>query len=128
MQPVTLDDYLTIASELLGAELDALRGLGNIGAAASALQAPFAEYGGVVLYPEAWRKLGVLGYRVARCHALPDGNKRMAFLVMLELAERNGLEWRPANDAGPVIERASAGVLTEQEFCDWVRRTSGPSS
>jgi death-on-curing protein len=120
VQLLTLDDYLAIASELLVADISALARVGNIGAAEGALRAPFAGYGDRELYPDPWRKLGVLGYRVARCDALPDGNKRMAFLVMLEFAYRNGIPWAPGDEAGPVIERAAAGVIDEDAFCAWV--------
>lgn len=94
----------------------------RLGSADAALNAPFAGYGDVSLYPEPWQKLGVLGYRLARCHALPDGNKRAAFLAMVEFAENNRIAWDPmGRRTGPTIELAAAGEISEEDFCEWVR-------
>jgi death-on-curing protein len=123
--PTTLDDYLAIAGELLDADVSALAALHNLGAAAAALAAPFAGFGDVELYPDPVEKLSVLGHRVVRCHALPDGNKRMGFLVMLEFAERNQVRWSPPDDAGPVIATVAAGELDEAGFLAWVRTGIG---
>jgi prophage maintenance system killer protein len=59
-----------------------------------------------------------------RAITLPDGNKRTAFLAMVEFAERNGLTWRPG-DEDDVVETmlaVAAGSLTEPDFVDWVAR------
>jgi len=55
---------------------------------------------------------------------LPDGNKRTAFLAMVEFAERNGLTWRPL-DEDDVVETMLAvadGYLIESDFVEWVAR------
>jgi death-on-curing family protein len=52
-----------------------------------ALLAPAAGFGGVEQYPTLEEKAAVLLYHVARAHAWPNGNKRMALvLTMLFLA------------------------------------------
>ena len=39
------------------------------------------------------------GYRLVRNHPFPDGNKRVAFLAMVEMAERNqARSMEPAGD------------------------------
>lgn len=50
---------------------------------------PGGFLGGVEFHPGLARKVGVLGHRLVRNHPFPDGNKRVAFLAMVELAERN---------------------------------------
>jgi prophage maintenance system killer protein len=35
----------------------------------------------------------VLGYRIMRYHAFPDGNKRTARVAMRVLADRYGMTW-----------------------------------
>lgn len=122
MRAVSLDEYLLIAHAVLGIEHAALFGMTRLGAADAALQAPFAGYGDHELYPTDWQKLGVLGYRLARCDALPDGNKRAAFIAMRIFAGRHDIEWKPSRDeAGPMVERAAAGTIDEDAFCEWVR-------
>ena len=53
---------------------------------------------------------------------MPDGNKRTAFLAMVEFAERNGLTWLPF-DEDDVVETmlaVAAGSLMEPDFVEWV--------
>jgi death on curing protein len=119
-----LGDLLVIASEVLGIEATVLAKAANLVTGDSALHAPAAAFGGVEFYPEIETKVAVLGYRLARNHPLPDGNKRTAFLAMVEFAERNGLTWRPL-DEDDVVETmlaVAAGYLAEPDFVEWVAR------
>jgi death-on-curing protein len=119
-----LGDLLVIASEVLGIEATVLAKAANLVTGDSALHAPAAEFGGVEFYREIETKVAVLGYRLARNHPLPDGNKRTAFLAMVEFAERNGLTWRPL-DEDDVVETmlaVAAGYLIESDFVEWVAR------
>jgi len=67
-------------------------------------------------------KVGVLGYRLARHHAFPDGNKRIAFLAMVEFVERNGGTWTVHSEDRTVemMIAAAAGSVTEAQFIRWV--------
>lgn len=115
-------DYVVIASEVLEAqEIDVLRVL-KVAAASSAMAAPATDYFGVELFPNFARKVAVLGYRLLRNHPLPDGNKRCAFLAMIEMVERNGLEWAVSDDDETIkmIESAAAGMVNEDTFAVWV--------
>ncbi len=64
----------------------------------------------------------MLGYRIVRQHALPDGNKRTAFLAMVEFAERNGRSWIDDEEDRTVemMIAAAAGTVTEAVFSRWV--------
>ena len=90
-----LADYLLIAEAVLGVPAESIARWPGIGLAESALHAPAAAFGGVELYPDAIDKTAVLGSRLARNHPLPDGNKRVAYLAMLEFLARNDIEWAP---------------------------------
>ena len=62
--------------------------------------------------------------RIVRNHPLPDGNKRTAFLALVEFVERNGRRWG-ASDGDPketvgMIEGAAAGAVTEPELTVWI--------
>lgn len=121
VQYLGLDDWLVIASAVLGIEPGVLAKASHLVVADSALNAPAAAFGGEEFYPEFATKAGLLGYRLARRHALPDGNKRTAFLAMVEFVERNGLQWRMQDETRAVemMIGAAAGTVSERDFIDW---------
>ncbi len=117
-----LGDLLLIASEVLGVDARVLAKAANLASGDSALNAPAAAFGGVEFYPDFTVKVAVLGYRLARHHALPDGNKRTALLAMIEFAERNGHRWKDLdeNDTVETMIEIAAGVMSEDDFARWV--------
>jgi death on curing protein len=120
-----LADYLLIAEAVLGVPAEDIARWPGIGLADSALHAPAAGFGGAELYPDVIDKAAVLCARLARNHPLPDGNKRVAYLALLEFLARNGVDWVPpsVDDTVAMIERAAAGTITEHELADWLRAT-----
>ena len=120
-----LADYLLIAEAVLGVPAEQIARWPGVGLAESALHAPAAGFGGVELYPELFDKAAVLCARLARNHPLPDGNKRVSYLALLEFMARNGIEWAPpsVDETVATIERVAAGTLAERELADWVRST-----
>jgi death on curing protein len=109
-----LADYLLIAEAVLGVPAEDIARWPGIGLADSALHAPAAGFGGAELYPDVIDKAAVLCARLARNHPLPDGNKRVAYLALLEFLARNGVDWVPpsVDDTVAMIERAAAGTIT----------------
>ena len=103
-------------------QLDPLTIADFLGAADSALAAPFAGWDDTDLYPEPSVKAAVLCSRLVRNHPLPDGNKRVAYLAMRELLARNGYEWiRPDDDeTAEMVERLAASDVSEEAFAAWV--------
>jgi death on curing protein len=96
-----------------------------MGLAESALHAPAAGFAGVEFYQDVIDKAAVLCVRLTRNHPLPDGNKRVAYLVLVEFLARNGIEWMPPSidDTVATIEGVTAGAISEREFAEWLRRT-----
>jgi death on curing protein len=88
-------DYLLIAEAVLGVPAEEIARWPGIGLADSALRAPVAGFEGVEFYPDVIDKAAVLCVRLARNHPLPDGNKRVAYLAMLEFLTRNDVHWAP---------------------------------
>lgn len=74
--------------------------------------------------PTSRPKVAILGYRLARNHALPDGNKRTALLAMIEFAERNGRRWRDldVDETVDMMVQVAAGTMSEEAFIGWVTR------
>lgn len=117
-----LDDLLVIASRVLQIEAGMLAKMTNLVVADVAVNAPAASFAGVEFYPDFATKVGVLGYRLARHHALPDGNKRTAFLAMIEMVERNGRRWEDDEEDRTVemMVAAAAETISEAAFVRWV--------
>jgi death on curing protein len=75
--------------------------------------------------PDVIDKAAVLCTRLARNHPLPDGNKRVAYLALLEFLARNEIEWAPpsVDETVATIERVAAGTISERGLADWLRTT-----
>ncbi len=118
-----LADYLLIAEAVLGVPAEAIARWPGIGLAESALHAPAAGFEAVEFYPDVIDKAAVLCVRLARNHPLPDGNKRVAYLAMLEFLARNDVEWTPpsVDETVATMEGVAAGKISERELADWLR-------
>jgi death on curing protein len=125
MQPIRLEDFLLIAERVLRAPAEAIMGAMRLGAAGSALAAPFSEDGRAERYPDLATKAAVLCSRIVRNHPLPDGNKRVALIAMLEFLERNGARWTPPpggqEEIAQTMLRLAAREISENELAAWVR-------
>ena len=77
-----LVDYIAIAAEVTGLDVETLMHVAKLDLADSALHAPAAGFGQVEFYPDFVAKAGVLVVRLAKNHPLPDGNKRAAWVSM----------------------------------------------
>jgi len=122
-----LADYVLIAEAVLGVPAESVARWPGIGLADSALHAPRAAFAGVELYPDVMDKAAVLCVRLARNHPLPDGNKRVAYLAMLEFLARNQIEWTPpsVDETVATMEGVAAGNISESELAEWLRATRG---
>jgi death-on-curing protein len=79
---VDLADYVAIATAVTGLDLRTVMNVTNLDLADSALHAPAAGFGDDDFYPGFIDKAAVLIVRLARNHALPDGNKRAAWVSL----------------------------------------------
>lgn len=124
MRPIDLLDYLLIAEAVTGVDAEVLASRDHLVARAeSALAAPFAEFDGVGFYDGLTLRAAVLCSRLIRNHPLPDGNKRCAYLAMIELIRRNDREWQPRAGVDEIVqqvERLAARVISEKDFATWV--------
>jgi death-on-curing protein len=124
VQYLDLADYLVLAGAALDVAPEALFEVVDLGLAESALHAAAATFAGVEFYPDLVTKAAVLVIRLAKNHPLPDGNKRAAYLAMLEFLARNGQRFEAADvDATIDMMVKIAGSEVEQaEVEDWIRR------
>jgi len=132
MQPIDLADFLLIAEAVTGLRAAELGTAPHVVARAeSALAAPFAGFDDTDIYPDLVTKAGILCSRVLRNHPLPDGNKRVAYLCMIELVRRNGATWRPVatvRERVDTVERLASRQLDEADFVTWLAAQVGDVS
>jgi death-on-curing protein len=119
MERLALEDLLLIGQAVLGTTAEALLGATRLSLARSALDAAERP-------ADLAARAAVLCSRIVRNHPLPDGNKRVALLAMLELIARNGGHWSPPpggqDEIAHTIERLAARSLSEAAFVAWVRQ------
>jgi len=74
-------------------------------------------------------KAAVLCAHLVWNHALPDGNKRVALLLLRDFVERNGHSWTPPegdpDETVAVMEALAAGELDQNALADWIRQRLG---
>jgi death-on-curing protein len=119
-----LVDYVTIAAEVTGLEVQVIVSLPNLGLAESALHAPAAGFGDHEFYPDFIDKAAVLLGRLVRNHPLPDGNKRAAWVSLRLFVELNGWSWNPApsvDDAEHAVLAVTSGEWDHELTAAWLR-------
>ncbi len=128
---LSIEQFLLAAEAVLGIDAERLKRATKIGLAESALAAPVATYGGHDFYAHPIQRAAVLASRIVRNHPLPDGNKRVALLMMDLYLEENG--WHiscPQTETAQAIEDLAAGKNSEDYFHMWLisRTEKGPNT
>jgi death-on-curing protein len=119
-----LDDYLAIAAEVTGQQVETLVNAAKTDLADSALHAPSASYGGQEFYPDFVDKAAVLVVRLAKNHPRPDGNQRAAWASLRLFIAYNGWSIDPypsIDDAESAVVAIAAGTWDEKATADWLR-------
>ncbi len=127
---VDLSEYLSIAAEVTGLDIDTVMKVARLDLADSALHAPAAGFGHTEFYPEFVDKAAVLVVRLAKNHPLPDGNKRVAWVALRLFVDINGWAWKPpptVDDAERAVLAIASGAWSESEMAAWLRDHPTPS-
>jgi death-on-curing protein len=122
-QYLDLADFLAVACEVTGLDLDTVTAVANLDMADSALHAPMAGFAGQELYPAFVDKAAVLLVRLAKNHPLPDGNKRTAWVCLRLFMETNGWGFDtqpPVDESEAAVLAIAAGQWREEEAKDWL--------
>ncbi|MBI4884130.1 MAG: type II toxin-antitoxin system death-on-curing family toxin [Actinobacteria bacterium] len=121
---LSLDETVTINARVLDSDHQSVARVVKIGLLDSALQAPFAGFGDIDVYPEDWQRLGVLCSRLVLNRPFLDWNKRTGLIAMLTLATLNdlNLDLPVSDETDGIILRLAARDVDEETFCLWVRR------
>ena len=129
VQYLDLADYLAIATEVTGLDVETVVKVADLNLADSALHAPAAGFGDTDFYPEFVDKAAVLLVRLTRNHPLPDGNKRAAWVSLRLFLDLNG--WRfssllSVDEAEVAVLRVAGGEWDQQRVADWLRHYLTP--
>jgi len=118
-----LADYIAIAAEITGLEVETVMRAANLDLADSALHAPAAGFGDTEFYPGFVEKAAVLVVHLAKNHPLPDGNKRVAWVALRLFVELNGWTWKPApgiHDAERAMLAIASGEWGQDAMAAWL--------
>ena len=128
MRYLSLAEALTIAEAVTGVDALDLARVSRLELLDSALHAPQAGFGDQDFYPEFADKAAVLAVRISRNHALPDGNKRLAWQSLTMFCALNGFTLAvPTGEAVDTMVAVAAGDLDEAGLAAWLaERLVGP--
>ena len=102
-------------------ETGGLDGLRDEGLFDSAVQGPFATFGGQELYPGIEEKAAKLGVTLTKNHAFLDGNKRIGAFALLIFLDVNGVAMEYSDDDLIALGLGMAdGTLDYQEVLGWI--------
>lgn len=121
-----LEDLLLVAESVLEIDVRILERATNANLAHSALAAPFASFGGQYFYEHPLQRAAILASGIVRNHPLPDGNKRVALLLMDLYLEGHGYRLAATPAEIDRTFRALAGrELSEEGFLAWLQTHTG---
>ena len=129
VQCLDLADFLLIAEQITGMEVEALARQPGLHRAEYALSAPNAGLEQTEYYPCFADKAAAMTFQLIKGHPLVDGNKRVGYVCLLEFVYRNGYGWSPPPHDGTersetvaVIEGVAAGSISQDHLADWIRQ------
>lgn len=116
-----VEDFLLVAEAVLGIDADTLARVTKIPLVESALAAPHASFGGHDFYEHPVQRAAILASRIVRNHPLPDGNKRVALVLMDIYLQEHGYKLTASPQDIDRTFRALAGrEMTEDYFTVWL--------
>lgn len=125
---IGIEDFLLAAESVLEVDAARLARVTKIPLAESALAAPFATYGDHEFYEGPVQRAAILASRIMRNHPLPDGNKRVALLLMdLYLEEQGILLTATPTDIDRTFHAVAASQMTEDYFAIWLDAHTEPA-
>ena len=102
-------------------EFGGTSGIRDQGLLDSALNTPFATFGGKYLYPSLQAKAAQLGFGLVSNHPFVDGNKRTGAHIMLVFLAINGVDLNyTEEELIDVVLQVASGNINAQELLEWI--------
>jgi death-on-curing protein len=100
-------------------------GIRDDGLLASALAQPEVTVGGKSAHRTLFDKASAYGYHLCAKHPFIDGNKRIAFAVMILFLERNGYTFGASEeDAYEIMMALASGKMKKPALAAWLPSVS----
>lgn len=102
-------------------QLEAGKGIRDLGLVESAVNAPFQTFGGQSLYPTIFDKAARLFYGLVKNHGFVDGNKRVAAHALIVFLRVNSFDLRASDDEFfRVTMETAAGNFSADQIKIWL--------
>ena len=102
-------------------QLDAGKGIRDIGLIESAVNAPFQTFGGQSLYPSIFDKAARLFYGLVKNHGFIDGNKRVAAHALIVFLRVNSFDLQVSDDEFfQVTMKTATGNFSADKIKIWL--------
>jgi death-on-curing protein len=119
---LSLTQVLHVAEVVTGLPFETVKKVAQLNLIESAIAAPQSSFIGLDPFPELFDKAAILAFHLARNHALPDGNKRLAFLSAYEFCWINGYELEfDVDQAEQIFFGLAAGTVNIHELTIWIK-------
>ena len=117
---LTAQQVILLHSDLIH-ETGGEDGLRDEGLLDAALNAPFASFDGLDVYPSIQQKAARLCFGLIKNHAFIDGNKRIGAHAMLIFLELNGIDLSYTQDElTQIILDVVTGIATFEVLLNWL--------
>ena len=120
MRRLSYEQVLRLHDALID-EFGGTAGIRDQGLLDSALNMPFATFGGRYLYTSLQAKAAQLGFGLVSNHPFVDGNKRIGAHVMLVFLALNGIELAyKQEDLIDIVLEVASGQVNAQGLLEWI--------
>lgn len=91
----------------------------------SALNRPFATFDGIDLYPSIIEKAAAIGESIIKNHPFHDGNKRIGFLILIAILNKNNFDISAKeDDIYDFIIAIAEGKLDFDSIVEWLKKNT----
>ena len=93
----------------------------------SALNRPFATFDGLDLYPKVIEKAAAVAESIIKNHPFYDGNKRIGFLILISILNKNKIDINTDEDSiYEFIIAIAEGKLDFETIVVWLKNNTNP--
>ena len=122
MNYLTLGQVMILAELVTGIDTKTLELVSRVELLSSAVEAPSSSFDGQEFFETFELKAAVICSRIAKNHALPDGNKRLAWQSLVMFCRINDFDLVTSeDDAVETIIKVASGEINENELAKWVK-------
>ena len=126
MRHLSISEILELHERLIASSGGAT-GIRDLGALESAINQPYASFGGKDFYPDLTAKAAALCFSLVMNHPFVDGNKRAGHAAMETFLLLNGFEINAgADEQEKIMLNLAAGRLDRNAFVSWLREHTTP--